>query len=95
MRRTKRSRTLIRQQVGGAGDAARLPDLIIFSPEGKAHFMEFKSENGSLNEAQSNCQLWAIRGNVPHSVVRSVDEAMQVFNHWGCLKQPREELAAE
>ena len=28
-----------------------MPDLIVFSPRGAAHFMEFKSENGTLDEA--------------------------------------------
>jgi VRR-NUC domain len=28
------------------------PDLILFSPEGKAHFLEFKSENGALSKEQ-------------------------------------------
>lgn len=49
------------------------PDLIVFSPEGKPHFLEFKSANGSLDENQRNFQTWAIRANLPHSVCRSVE----------------------
>lgn len=62
------------------------PDLIVFSPEGKAHFLEFKSENGALSEAQERFQLWAIRANLPHSVVRSVEQALKVFQHWGAMR---------
>ena len=61
------------------------PDIIAFSPEGKPHFMEFKSENGALDKEQRDFQLWAIRANLPHSVVRSVDEAAKVFEFWGCV----------
>jgi hypothetical protein len=65
-----------------------VPDIIAFSPEGKPHFMEFKSENGDLDDNQQNFQMWAIRANLPHSVVRSVGEAMKVFQFWGCIPQP-------
>jgi VRR-NUC domain len=68
------------------GVRAGIPDLTMFSPEGNAHFMEFKSENGSLDEAQRKFQLWAIRAKILHSVVRSVDEAMKVFRFWGCVR---------
>jgi hypothetical protein len=61
------------------------PDIIAFSPAGKAHFLEFKSENGALDQAQRDFQLWAIRANLPHSVVRSVDEAVRVFEFWEAI----------
>ena len=63
------------------------PDLLLISPEGKSHFMEFKSENGALDQAQRDFQLWAIRANLPHSVVRSVSEAMKVFRFWGAIPE--------
>jgi hypothetical protein len=64
-----------------------VPDLIAVSPEGKLHFMEFKREGGALDETQRDFQLWSIRANLPHSVVRSVDEAMKVFRHWGAIPE--------
>jgi hypothetical protein len=63
------------------------PDLIVFSPEGKPHFLEFKGENGALSKEQEDFQLWAIKANVPHSVVRSVGEAMRVFEFWGAIPE--------
>jgi VRR-NUC domain len=72
-----------------------VPDLIVFSPQGRPHFMEFKSENGTLNEAQEDFQLWAIAAGVRHSVVRSVDEALRVFEFWGALKESPETVTAE
>jgi VRR-NUC domain len=78
------ARSLSKQQA--LGMLAGIPDLIAFSPEGKSHFMEFKTETGTLNEAQEDFQLWCLKHDLPHSVVRSVDEAMKVFHHWGAIK---------
>jgi VRR-NUC domain len=69
------------------GMLAGVPDIVAISPEGKVHFLEFKSENGALDQAQRDFQLWAIRANLPHSVVRSVDEAMKVFRFWGAIPE--------
>jgi hypothetical protein len=71
-----------------------VPDLIVFSPQGRPHFLEFKSENGSLDEAQDAFQLWAIAAGVRHSVARSVSEAMKVFEFWDCLKDSPETVTA-
>jgi VRR-NUC domain len=69
-----------------------VPDLIAFSPQGKIHLMEFKSENGALSDEQEEFQMWAIKANVRHSVVRSVDEALRAFEFWGCIPE-REAVA--
>ena len=79
-------RTLAKQLALGL--CVGVPDLIAISPQGKVHFCEFKSENGSLNKAQEEFQLWAIRANLPHSVVRSVSEALKVFTYWGAMRDP-------
>jgi len=77
------ARTVSKQMALGMCIGA--PDIIAFSPVGRPHFLEFKSENGTLDDAQRDFQLWAIRANVAHSVVRSVDEAMHVFEFWGAI----------
>ena len=74
-------------KLAAMGMLAGVPDIIAVSPERKVHFLEFKSETGTLDEAQRDFQLWAIRANLPHSVVRSVGEAMRVFEFWGCIPQ--------
>jgi hypothetical protein len=86
-------RTLAKQMAMGM--LPGVPDLILFNPQGRPHFMEFKSENGSLNKAQDDFQLWAIAAGVRHSVVRSVAEAMKVFEFWGCLKESPETVTAK
>jgi hypothetical protein len=78
-------RTLAKQMALGMHPG--VPDLIVFSPKGKPHFMEFKTENGALNDAQEDFQFWAIKVGVRHSVVRSVDEAMRVFADWGAIPE--------
>lgn len=62
------------------------PDLLVFSPAGKVHCMEFKAANGALSEPQEQFQLWAIGAGVPHSVVRDVEAACTVFRGWGCMR---------
>jgi hypothetical protein len=79
------SRTVSKQLAFGM--LPGVPDIIAFSPEGKVHFMEFKREDGALDDAQQDFQLWAIRANLPHSVVRSVDEAMRVFRFLGAIRK--------
>jgi hypothetical protein len=86
-------RTLAKQMAMGM--CPGVPDLILFDPRGKPHFLEFKSENGALNDAQEDFQFWAIAAGVRHSVVRSVSEAMKVFEFWGCLKEAPETVTAE
>ena len=61
------------------------PDLVVFSPAGKPHFLQFKPGAAALSEEQEAFQLWAIRANLAHSVVRSIDEAMRVFKFWGVI----------
>jgi VRR-NUC domain len=78
-------RTLAKQMALGMHPG--VPDLIVFSPKGKPHFMEFKTETGALNDAQEDFQFWAIKANVRHSVVRSVDEAMRVFEFWEAIPE--------
>jgi hypothetical protein len=61
------------------------PDLIVFSPEGKAHFLEFKSESGTLSAAQKDFMLWSSEADLPYSVARSVDEALKQFEIWEAI----------
>jgi VRR-NUC domain len=65
------------------------PDLIVFSPQGKAFFIEFKSASGSLDEAQRDFRQWATRAGFPYYVVRSVAQAIEIFEFWDALRIPR------
>ena len=62
------------------------PDLILISPDGLLHGLELKRVGGSLTEDQQAFQSWAIRQGVPHAVARSIDDALIIFESWGCLR---------
>jgi hypothetical protein len=60
-------------------------DLIVFSPTGRAHFLEFKAATGTLSPAQEDFRVWAVGAGIPYAVARSVDEALRAFEFWGCI----------
>ena len=62
------------------------PDFTLFDPTGRLHALELKREGESLSEDQESFQEWAISHGVPHSVSRSVDEALAVLDAWGTLR---------
>jgi hypothetical protein len=62
------------------------PDFILAPPSGQLHCLELKRYGETLSEVQETFQLWCIRHNVPHSVADSLDQALAVFDHWGCLR---------
>jgi VRR-NUC domain len=59
------------------------PDIILFDPTGKLHALELKREGETLSDNQEEFQEWCIAHGVPHSVSRSVDEALAVLDVWG------------
>ena len=62
------------------------PDFVLFDPTGRLHALELKRQGETLSEEQSEFQLWCIARGVPHSVNRSVDEALEVLGAWGALR---------
>ena len=62
------------------------PDLILFDPSGRLHALELKRQGETLTDEQSNFQTWCIARGVPHSVSRSVDEALTVLGAWEALR---------
>lgn len=62
------------------------PDFMLFDPSGRLHALELKREGETLTEEQEDYQEWCISTGVPHSVNRSVDEAMAVLDAWGVLR---------
>ena len=67
------------------GVRAGTPDLVFVLPQGRAAFLELKSEEGRLSDAQIQfrqevqalCAYWA--------VAHSIDEAWGILAAWGCL----------
>lgn len=62
------------------------PDLIFVSPEGRFHGLELKRKGEGLNEAQRAFHSNAIGQGWAVAVVDNFDDALAVFNHWGCLR---------
>ncbi len=62
------------------------PDFILVAPSGLVHALELKRLGEDLTEEQEQLQRWFIVNGLPHSVARSMDEALAVLNHWGALR---------
>jgi hypothetical protein len=61
------------------------PDFVLFDPSGRLHALELKRQGGRLTDEQEGFQTWCIVRGVPHSVSRSVDEALAVLDAWEAL----------
>jgi VRR-NUC domain len=68
------------------GVKAGWPDFVLIPPAGQLHCLELKRQGETLSDVQEAFQLWCIRHNIPHSVAYSLDEALAVLDHWGCLR---------
>ena len=62
------------------------PDFTLFDPNGRLHAFELKREGETLTDDQEDFQTWCIARGVPHSVSRSVDEALMVLRAWNVLR---------
>jgi hypothetical protein len=62
------------------------PDFVLFDPSGLLHALELKRLGETMSEDQEAFQTWCIVRGVPHSVSRSVDEALTVLDAWGALR---------
>lgn len=62
------------------------PDFVLISPRGMFHALELKRLGGSLSDDQQGFQTWCIAHGVPHGVAYSLDDALAIFCHWGCLR---------
>lgn len=68
------------------GLARGWPDFVLIDPSGRLHALELKRQGETLTDDQEAFQEWAIAHGVPHSVSRSVDEALTVLDAWGALR---------
>lgn len=62
------------------------PDFIILAPYGAAHFIELKRAKGRLSEPQKEFAAWCTENKIPHAIVRSFEEAVEVLTKWHALK---------
>lgn len=73
----------------GLGVRAGAPDLVVYGPDARAHFMELKSASGRLSPEQREVRDWAIAHGLPHAVIRSLDDARDFLAANGLLRNMR------
>ena len=61
------------------------PDLLLLSPAGALHCLEFKATDGELSEAQQEFRLFCIRAGIRYAVIRTMDEALATLTGWGVI----------
>jgi len=67
------------------GLRAGISDLILIGADCRAYFMEVKTPTGRLSESQSRFRDLCEKKAWPYSVVRSVEEALDVCRKWCIL----------
>lgn len=61
--------------------------------DGRAHFLEIKTEEGMQNLHQKSFELECEFIRIPYMVVRSFNEAMTVCEGWQAFREPRARAA--
>lgn len=67
------------------GLRAGISDLVLMSKDGRAHFLEVKTESGRLSESQERFRDLCLKKSWPYAVVRSVEEAVDICKVWSIL----------
>jgi hypothetical protein len=80
--RDKRTAAKLKQM----GVRAGWPDFILVPPTGQLHSLELKRIGEDLTADQEAFQLHCIRFGWPHSVAFTLDQALAILDHWGCLR---------
>ena len=62
------------------------PDLVLISPDGRFHGLEFKRKGGRLSEPQQAFHEHAKRHGWPIATADSIDGAIAVLSRWGALR---------
>ena len=69
------------------GAKAGWPDLVLISPAGLFHGLEFKRQGtGRLSDVQEGFHERASARGWPIETVDSIEDALAVLTRWGCLK---------
>jgi hypothetical protein len=72
--------------MNGLGVKKGIADLMIIAPGGRAHFLEVKAPTGRMRPEQLQFETWCRTYDVPHAVVRSIDEAVAALRGWGLVR---------
>ena len=76
------------------GLKAGWPDFQIVSPQGLYHALELKRQGEGLNDDQEAFAAWCRSCGIPHAVVDTFKDAIEVLNGWGCLRIKFSEVRA-
>ena len=71
------------------------PDLLLLSPAGALHCLEFKAFNGELSEDQEDFRLFCIRSGIRYAVIRTIDEALATLAGWGAIRKGQQLVKVE
>jgi hypothetical protein len=73
----------------GLGVRKGAPDVVVVGSGGRAHFLELKAARGRLSPEQRDVQAWCEAHQVPHAVVRTLDEAEAFLRSHDLLRNMR------
>jgi hypothetical protein len=61
-------------------------DLCVIVPGLPVAFLELKTENGRLSDAQRDFQITCINAGIPQAVSYGLDEAIAILERWGAVR---------
>lgn len=61
-------------------------DFQLVAPSGLYHGLEIKRRGESLDDAQEEHASFCRKNGIPHAVVDTFKDAVEVLNGWGCLR---------
>lgn len=73
------------QRLKAMGLRPGMSDLVLMSSDGRAHFLEIKTESGKLSESQTRFRDWCIARGWPWAIARSPEEALDQARSWGLV----------
>lgn len=62
------------------------PDFILVSPYGSIRYLETKRIGEWLTEGQEKFRMRAIARGIPYVVAWTIDQVLEPFENWGCLR---------
>ena len=65
------------------GTLAGVWDVCILGPGGGSFWLEVKTDDGALSKEQRDMRDFMVAAQVPHALVRSIDQAEAAVRSWG------------
>jgi hypothetical protein len=61
-------------------------DFILISPARLPHFLDVKRIGENLSDSQEELRAWCFTWNIPAAIAWTMDDVLEVFDTWGCLR---------